>query len=455
METFDLIVIGGGPAGYLAGERAGKAGLKTAVIEKRALGGVCLNEGCIPSKAFLNSAKIYEYALHGDKYGVTTTGAKLDHKKVVERKNGVVSQLVAGVGASLKHCKTTVISGEAKISGKHEQGFAVEVAGERYYAKKLLVASGSVPVVPPIPGVKEGLAAGFVMTNREILDMTTVPKELVVIGGGVIGLEMASYFNSAGSKVTVIEMLDKIAGPTDGEISSILLKNYKKKGVDFKLGCKVTSVGRDSVTYEEKGESKTVSADKVLMSIGRRAFTENMGLETIGVLCERGAIVTDSQMRTNISGVYAAGDVNGRSMLAHTAYREAEVAVNHMLGKRDNMRYHAIPSVIYTNPEVGSVGETEESAKEKGFDYKVANISMKYSGRYLAEVEKGDGICKLIMDKKYNRLIGVHLIGSYASEIIYGAAIMIETEMRIDDIKEIVFPHPTVCELIREALFEL
>lgn len=455
MELFDLIVIGGGPAGYLAGERAGHGGLKTAVIEKRFLGGVCLNEGCIPSKALLNSAKVYDYALHGDKYGVTVTGASIDHKKVVERKNGVVKQLVSGVGMKLKKNKVTVITASAVIKGKNEEGFVISADGTDYIAKKLLIASGSVPVVPPIPGVKEGLASGFVLTNREILDLTEVPKELVVIGGGVIGLEMASYFNSIGSKVTVIEMLDKIAGPTDKEISSILLKNYQKKGVDFKLSCKVVAVSDKSVTYEDKGEQKTVSADKVLLSIGRRASTEGLGLETIGIYTERGAIKTDDNMRTNIAGVYAAGDVNGICMLAHTAYRESEVAVNHMLGKKDKMRYHAIPSVIYTNPEVGCVGETEESAKAKGMDIAVSNITMKYSGRYVAEVEGGDGICKLIVDKKYNRLVGAHLIGSYASEIIYGAALMIETEMRIDDIKEIVFPHPTVCEVIREALFEL
>jgi len=453
LEIFDLIVIGGGPAGYLAGERAGHAGLKTAVIEKRELGGVCLNEGCIPSKAFLNSAKIYEYALHGEKYGITTKGALIDHKKVVERKNGVVKQLVSGVAATLKSNHATVFKGEAKILGKDENGFLVEVNGETHAAKKLLVASGSVPVIPPIPGVKEGLESGFVMTNREILDLTDVPEKLVVIGGGVIGLEMASYFNSIGCHVTVIEMLDKIAGPTDGEISNILLKNYKNKGIDFKLGCKVTMIDPGNVIFEENGKTGAVPADKVLMSIGRRAFTEGLGLEAIGVLTERGAVVTDHNMRTNIPGVYAAGDVNGKSMLAHTAYRESEAALNHMLGKRDNMRYHAVPSVIYTNPEVAGVGETEESAREKGYDYKTATISMKYSGRYLAEVEKGDGIVKLIMDKKYSRLIGVHMIGSYSSEIIYGAAMMIETEMKIDDIKEIIFPHPTVCELIREALF--
>ncbi len=455
MELFDLIVIGGGPGGYLAAERAGHAGLKTAVIEKRFLGGVCLNEGCIPSKAFLNSAKYYEHARHGEKFGVTASDVKIDHAKVVERKNGVVKQLVSGVGMQLKRNKVTVISAEAVIDGKCDEGFKVVANGTEYAAKKLLIATGSVPVTPPIPGVKEGLESGFVMTNREILDMTQVPQNLTIIGGGVIGLEMASYFNSIGSKVTVIEMMNKIAGPTDAEISKILLKNYEKKGVEFKLGCKVVGVGTNDVSYEENGEVKKVVADKVLLSIGRRAFTQGLGLDSIGVYCERGAIVTDENMRTNVPGVYAAGDVNGKSMLAHTAYREAEVAINHIIGKKDRMRYTAIPAVIYTDPEVASVGETEESAKAKGMDVKVANVTMKFSGRYVAEVENGDGICKLIVDKKYDRLVGVHLIGSYASEMIYGAALMIETELKIDDIKELVFPHPTVCEVIREALFEL
>jgi dihydrolipoamide dehydrogenase len=347
----------------------------------------------------------------------------------------------------------TVIDGEAKILGKGPEGFNVQVGAEKLTAKKLLIATGSVPVIPPIPGVKEGLASGFVLTNREILDITEAPKELVVIGGGVIGLEMASCFNSIGSKVTVIEMLDKIAGPTDGEISALLLKSYKEKGVEFLLGCRVTQVGTDSVTFEDKGAVKTVRADKVLLSIGRRAFTEGFGLESLGVHTERGSIVTDENMRTNISGVYAAGDVNGKSMLAHTAYREAEVAVNHMLGVRDKMRYGAIPSVIYTNPEVACVGETEETAKAKKLDYKAVKRPMTYSGRYLAETVKPEGVVKVLVSGE--RVIGVHILGSYASETIYGAAMMIETDMRVDDIKKIVFPHPTVCELLREAMFEV
>lgn len=453
--AFDLIVLGGGPAGYLAGERAGQAGMKTLVIEKRSLGGVCLNEGCIPSKALLHSAKVFDYARHGAAYGVQCENARLDHAKVVERKNKVVDMLVGGVGMQLKRSRVTVEKGEAQILGRGAGGFEVSVNGKTFIGARLLVATGSEPVIPPIPGVKEGLASGFVLTNREILDLPALPGSLVVIGGGVIGLEMASYFNSAGCKVTVIEMLDHIAGPTDREISSILQKNYEKKGVVFRLGCKVTQVSDGAVTFEENGKTETIKADKALLSIGRRPVTTGFGLEKLGVYTERGAIRTDERMQTNIAGIFAAGDVNGVSMLAHTAYREAEVAVNNMLGKRDRMRYNAIPSVIYTNPEVGCVGETEQSAAAKGMDVKAANITMKFSGRYVAENEGGDGICKVLMDKKYRRLVGVHLIGNYSSEIIYGAAMMIETQMRVEDIKELVFPHPTVCEVIREAVFEL
>ena len=308
--------------------------------------------------------------------------------------------------------------------------------------------------MPPIPGLKEGLASGFVLTNREILELQEIPERLVVIGGGVIGLEMASYFNTAGSKVTVVEMLNKIAGPTDAEISKILQKNYEKKGVTFKLGARVTEVTAKGVVYELNGNKETVEADKVLLSIGRRPSTNGLGLENIGVNTERGAIKTDEQGRTNVAGVYAAGDVNGSHMLAHVAYRESEVAINTILGKKDHMRYNAVPSVIYTNPEVACVGETEESAKAKGMDVACVNLTMKYSGRYVAENEGGDGICKLIIDKKRNRLVGVHMIGNYSSEIIVSAVTMIETEMRIEDIKEIIFPHPTVCEIIREGIFE-
>lgn len=453
--VYDLIVIGGGPGGYLAAERAGHEGLNTLLIEKRFIGGVCLNEGCVPSKALLYSAKVYDSARHGDKYGVICGDISLDHKAVIARKNKVVNTLVSGIKAQLKKHKVTIVEGLAVITGKSSEGYLVKANDTEYIAKRLLIATGSMPIVPPIPGVKEGLEKGYVLTNREILDMSQIPASLVIIGGGVIGLEMASYFNSAGGKVTIIEMLDHIAGNTDREISDILMKNYQKKGVEFKLGSKVVEVKEGAVVYEVDGQKLTVAADKILMSIGRRPVTEGLGLEKIGVELVRGAVKVDEKGKTNIPEVYAAGDVNGVSMLAHTAYREAEVCINNIVGKKDLMRYEAIPSVIYTNPEVGCVGETEESAKQKGIEYEVSKISMMFSGRYVAENEGGDGICKVLVDKKYRKLIGVHMIGNYASEIIYGAGLMIETEMKVDDIKQLVFPHPTVCEIIREGIFSI
>lgn len=452
--VYDLIVIGGGPAGYLAAERAGHEGLNTLLIEKRFIGGVCLNEGCIPSKALLYSAKVYDYAKHGEKYGVAAENVTFNHEKVIERKNKVVKTLVTGIKAKLKKNKVTVVEGFGEIAGKNAEGYEVKANNETYTGKRLLIATGSMPVIPPITGIEEGIEKGYVLTNREILDIKSVPSSLVIVGGGVIGLEMASYFNSAGSKVTIIEMLDHIAGYTDREIAEILMKNYQKKGIDFKLNSKVVEIKDGSVVYESMGEKHAAGAEKVLMSIGRSPVVDGIGLEKIGVEIERGRIKVDERGKTNVPGVYAAGDVNGYSMLAHTAYREAEVCINNMLGKKDIMRYNAIPSVIYTNPEVGCVGETEETAKQKGIEFESANISMRYSGRYVAENEGGDGICKILIDKKYRKLIGVHMIGNYASEIIYGAALMIETEMRVKDIKELVFPHPTVCEVIREGIFE-
>lgn len=456
MEIFDVIVLGGGPAGYLAAERAAEGGLKTLVFEKRSLGGVCLNEGCIPSKTLLNSAKIYDYAKHdGEKYGVTTTGAAIDHKKVIARKDKVVRTLVSGVEASLAKLKVSVIKQNAVIEGKTENGFCVSSQGEKYYCKNLLIATGSEALVPPIPGVKEGLESGFVVTNREVFQLTELPKELVVIGGGVIGIEMASYFCSADCSVTVIEMLDNIGGGIDADTAKILLDSYKKKGINFKLGCKVTAVKDGAVEYICEGKTEGVKADKVLMSIGRRPNIQHIGLESLGVHTERGAIVTDDYMKTNIPGVYAAGDVNGKSMLAHTAYREAEVAINNIFGKKDIMSYNAIPAVIYTNPEIACAGETEESAKAKGYDVKTVNLIMQYSGRYVAENEGGNGICKVVYDKKNDRVLGIQMVGGACSEMIYGAVIMIENQMKLDNIKKIVFPHPTVSEIIREAIFKI
>ena len=454
MLTYDLIVIGGGPGGYLAAERAAHAGLKTLVIEKRALGGVCLNEGCVPSKTLLQSAKTYDHAKHADLYGVSTANVTIDQNAVITRKNKVVRTLVGGVKAKLKGAGVTVLMEEAKITGKTAEGFTVTAGGEGYTGKKLIIATGSSATVPPIPGVKENLGE-FVLTNREILDLTEIPQKLTIIGGGVIGLEMAAYYATVGSQVTVIEMLPHIAGATDREISRLLQKELEQKGVTFLLEHKCLAVEPGKVTAEApNGEKIAVAADKVLLSIGRRPNVEGLGLENIGVAFEKSGIPTDTIGRTNVADVYAIGDVNGHHMLAHTAYREAEVAVNNILGKKDAMRYHANPAVIYTQPEVATVGKTEEECKEKGIDYEVKKLSMRYSGRFVAENEGGDGLCKIIVDKKRRTVLGIHLIGAYAGEIIWGAAEMLELQLRVTDARQIIFPHPTVSEIIRETLWE-
>ncbi len=455
MEIFDLLVVGGGPGGYLCAERAAQGGMKVAVIEKKALGGTCLNEGCIPTKTLLNSSKMYRHAIGSEAFGVTAENVKYDHAKVIDRKNNVVATLVAGVGATMKANKVTVVTGNAVIKGKSANGFAVEVDGTVYEGKKLAIASGSETVVPPVPGLKEGLASGFVVTNREVLDEKTLPQSIVVIGGGVIGLEMAYYFASVGVKVTVIEMMPKIAGATDPEICKVLTDVFVKKGMEFKLSCKVLEVKDKSVIYEENGEKKEIACDKVLLSAGRKPATANIGIESLQLDMDRAAIKTDRHLCTNVSGVYAIGDCNGKLMLAHTAYREAEVAVNHMLGIKDEMRYDVIPSVIYTDPEVASVGYSKEGAEEKGMKVKEVKLPLSYAGRYLAETEGGKGFIKLVVDTDKNRLVGCHIVGSYASEIIMTATMMVDTELTPARLKKLVFPHPTVAEIIREAIFHI
>ena len=455
MDKFDLLVLGGGPGGYLCAERAAQKGMKVALFEKRALGGTCLNEGCIPTKTLLNSAKLYRHAAESEDFGVTAKDVKYDHSKVIERKNKVVKTLVAGVGATMKAHKVTVIEGEAAAAGKSEEGFLVKSGKETYAGAKLVIASGSETTVPPVPGLAEGLSSGFVVTNREVLDEKKLPKTMVVIGGGVIGLEMAYYFASVGVAITVIEMLPKIAGNTDAEICDLLMADCAARGMDIKLSCKVLEVKKNAVCYEENGEKKELKCDKVLLAAGRRPATAGLGLETLGLEMDRAAIVTDRHLSTNVSGVYAVGDCNGKLMLAHTAYREAEVAVNHMAGIADEMRYDVIPSVIYTDPEIASVGLTKEEAVSRGLNVKEIKLPMSYAGRYIAETEKGKGFIKVVADVDKKRLLGCCMVGSYASELIITPTIMIDTELPIARLQKFVFPHPTVAEIIREALFQL
>ena len=450
----DLAIIGGGPAGYVAAERAGAKGLKVVLFEKRELGGVCLNEGCIPTKTLLYSAKVYDTAIHGDKYGVFAQDATFDFGKIVDRKARVVRRLVAGVGAKMKAHGVQVVKGEAMIEGRSAEGVKITCNGEIFLAANLLVCTGSEAFVPPIPGLKE--AGDVILTNREILALKEQPKSLVIIGGGVIGMEFASFYNSLGTTVTVVEMLPEILGGLDKELSAMLRGIYAKKGVNFNLSCKVTKIDGNVVTYvDAQNNEHTVEGDKILVSVGRRPVTAGFGLESLGVELNRGGIKVDNKMRTNVPGVYAAGDVTGFSLLAHTASREGEVVVNNLAGREDTMRYDAIPGVVYTNPEISGVGLTEESAKEKGIAYKVATLPMAYAGRFVAENEGGNGVCKVLVGEKYGEVLGVHMLGNPSSEMIYGACMAIEAEMTLKELEEVVFPHPTVSEIFKEALFSL
>ena len=436
---YKLAIIGGGPGGYVAAEKAAKAGLSVVLFEAGELGGVCLNEGCIPTKTLLYSAKIYDYAAHADRYGVTFEGASLDFPAVMKRKEKVVKKLVGGIKVRMRNAGVEVVKAPAFINGPCAGGFSLTAEEEEYQAEKLLLCTGSSAVVPPIPGLSESSA---IVTNREILQLEEKPESLVIIGGGVIGMEFASFFNSIGTKVTVVEMLPKILGPMDDEISAMLQAQYAKKGVEFHLSCKVTAIDGNDVVYETpEGESCRATGSLILVSVGRRPNLKGYGLENLGVACERG-ITVDTHMRTSVPGVYAAGDVTALSMLAHTASRQAEVAVNDILGKADEMRYDAIPGIVYTNPEVAGVGALKGSSELK--------LPMAYSGRFVAENERGEGLCKVVLDGSH--VTGVHMLGNPCSEIITAAAIAIERGCTVEDLLKVVFPHPTVSEILKETL---
>ena len=450
---YDIAIIGGGPGGYVGAEKAGKKGLKTILFEKKDLGGVCLNEGCIPTKTLLYSAKLYDQARKSEKYGISVEGAKLDYKKMTDRKTKVMRKLVAGIGLRMKNAGVEVIKAQATIEGRTTEGAIRIIAeGETYEAKNVLICTGSETFIPPIPGLDMSTNEAIV-TNRELLALKESPTSLTIIGGGVIGMEFASLYNSIGIEVHVIEMMPEILGVMDREISAMLRAQYTKKGVHFHLSCKVTRIDGHCTTFvDSEGNEHTIESDKTLLSVGRRPNTQGFGLETLGVALERGGIKVDNKMRTSAEGVYASGDVTGFSMLAHTASREAEVVINNLCGHTDTMSYDAIPGIVYSNPEVAGVGLTEEQALQQNIEHDCLKLPMAYSGRFVAENEGGEGLCKIIAEKNTRRVLGVHMLGNPCSEIISNACIAIERGLTIEDLEHIIFPHPTVGEIIKECL---
>ena len=445
---YDVAIIGGGPAGYTAAEKAAAGGLSTVLFEKNALGGVCLNEGCVPTKTLLYSAKVFDTIKHSPKYAVSAQHPPFDFPKIIARKNKVVKKLTAGIRMKMKENGVEVVSGEAEIKGRAADGTITIASGEAVYeAANLLICTGSETVIPPIPG----LAETEYWTSREALLSKELPTSLVIIGGGVIGMEFASFFNSMGTEVHVVEMLDKILGPMDRELSEMLQVEYAKRGVKFYLGHKVTAVNGGDVTVEKDGETSVIQGEKILLSVGRRPVTKGFGLETLAPEPFRNGIKVNGFMQTSVPNVYACGDITAFSLLAHTAVSEAEVAVDHILGKNRCMSYKAIPGVVYTNPEIAGVGKTEEELQAEGTPYTVKKIPMAFSGRFVAENEQGNGVCKLILAED-ETIIGAHLLGNPASELIVIAGIAVEKGMKASELKSIVFPHPTVGEILKEAL---
>lgn len=448
---YQVAIIGGGPAGYTAAEAAGKAGLSVVLFEKRSLGGVCLNEGCIPTKTLLYSAKTYDGARHAAKYAVQVPEVSFDLSKIIARKQKVVRKLVLGVKGKLTAHGVTIVSGEATVIDKNR----VKCGEEVYECDNLLLCAGSETFIPPISGID----TVPYWTHREALDNKELPASLVVIGGGVIGMEFASFFNSLGVQVTVIEMLDEILGGMDRELSSLLRAEYAKRGIRFLLRTKVVSVAPGSegedvqVNYEDaEGVAGSLVAERLLMSVGRRPVTRGFGLENLDLeKTERGSIRVDDRMQTSVPGVYVCGDLTGFSLLAHTAVREAEVAIHAIIGKEDTMSYRAIPGVVYTNPEIAGVGETEESLQKKGVAYRTVKLPMAYSGRFVAENEGVNGVCKLLLAED-DTVLGAHVLGNPASEIIPLAGMAIELKLTAEAWKRMVFPHPTVGEIFKEAL---
>ena len=391
-----------------------------------------------------------ENAQEAGKYGINIESTiSIDFGKIMKRKDKVVRKLVSGVGAKMKHIQAEVVMAEAVIKEKRADVITLTADGKDYQASRLLICTGSEAAVPPIPGLDKSI----VMTNREILQLKKLPESLVIIGGGVIGTEFADFFNAMGTKVTVIEMLPEILTGVDEDIAAFVRKEFTKRGIDYHLNAKVTELRGKEVIFEKEGEVFSITGDEVLLSVGRKSNVAGIGLENIGVELARNGIKIDQHCRTTIPNVYAAGDVTGFSLLAHTASREGEVAVNHMLGRKDVMRYNAIPGVVYTHPEIAGVGLTEAVAREKGIEVEIRQLPMAYAGRFIAENEGKDGFCKVIVGKKYREILGVHMVGGACSEMIWGACALIEAQLRVQDVEEIVFPHPTVSEIIKETIF--
>lgn len=454
-KAFDVVVIGGGPGGYVAAIRAAQLGLKTAVVEANHLGGICLNWGCIPTKALLRSAEVYHLMKHADAYGLSAKDVSFDIKKIVERSRGVAKQLSGGIGHLLKKNKVAVFDAYGKLAGKGK--VTIEKDGKKIdeiTGKHIIIATGA--RARQIPGLEPD--GKLIWTYREAMVPDFMPKSLVVVGSGAIGIEFASFYRTLGADVTVIEMMDRVMPVEDEEISAMAKKAFEKQGMKILLGAKTSKIekGANNVTVhvEVGGKVEKITADRVIMAVGIVANTDNIGLENVpGVKLDRGHIVTDGYLKTGEPGVYAIGDVTGAPWLAHKASHEGVICVEKIAGQPDvhPMVKSNIPGCTYCHPQVASVGLTEKAAKEKGLNIKVGKFPFVGNGKAIALGEP-EGLIKTIFDAKTGELLGAHMIGAEVTELIQGYVIGKTNELTEAEYMHTIFAHPTLSEMMHESV---
>ena len=448
-----VVVIGAGPGGYVAAIRLAQLGAEVILIEKDKLGGTCLNVGCIPTKVLLHCAEVVTNLGEAQELGVKVDSSSINWDKVQEKRKKISSQLVMGVGSLVKANKIKLIEGSASFVDKHTLNIVKkDKTEEKLTFDKLIIASGSVPAIPPIPGVKECPAC---IDSTAALELDKVPKSMLVIGGGVIGIEMATAYSAFGTKVTIVEALPKILPLMDTELSKMLKKSMQEKNIEILTGTKVLSVETTAfgakVNVETEQGNKSFEAEKVLVAVGRRTYTESLDLAAAGIANDRGRITVNDKMQTNVEGIYAIGDCLGKVMLAHVASAQGEVAAENIMGANKKFNGATSPSCVYTDPEFAGVGLTEEQAKEQNKDYEVGRFPLAANGKALI-ANGGQGVVKVIKGKEYNEILGVHILGPRATDLIAEAALMIGMEATAEDVIETIHAHPTLTEAVREAV---
>lgn len=450
MASFDLVIIGGGPGGYVAALRAAQLGMRTALVERERVGGLCLNWGCIPSKALLWNAEIVNLVRQGDVWGIAYDNLRLDPAKAVERSRKVVERMVSGVEFLLKKRGVTLVQGAGRLAGGGGR-VLVEPSGEEVEANAIIVATGARP--RSLPGVE--VDGDVVITSREALALREIPERAVIVGGGPIGCEFAYYWRSYGAEVTILELLDHLLPLEDADVSAQVERAFKKQGIAFRTGANVSAVERNergaTVHFTAGGKDEVIAADKVLMGVGFQPNTEDLGLDAAGVRAERGWIQVDDELRTSAPGVYAIGDVTGRLMLAHVASAMGVYVVERLAGLQPPpLEYEKMPRATYCQPQVGSVGLTEAQARERGYEVKIGRFPFRANGKAVA-AEHTDGMVKVVADARTGELLGVHLVGPDATELLAEAALGVALESTPRELGWLVHAHPTLSEAVKEA----